>query len=71
VIVAERLLQAFREIEACGYSVKITSCQYVLSGDEGVTSTLVHISEADLLASDAQHAATQRGKLSIVNGGRQ
>jgi hypothetical protein len=71
MIIAEQLLEAFREIEACGYSVKITSCFFVLSGDEGATAQTVYINEADLLRDDAQHAAARRAKLCIVNGGRQ
>jgi hypothetical protein len=71
VIIAEKLLEAFADIERCGYSAKITSCFFVLSGDEGATAQTVYISEADLLKRDAEYAARQRGKLCIVNGGRQ
>jgi hypothetical protein len=70
MIIAECLLQAFREIEACGYTVKITSCFFVLSGDEGATAQTVYISEADLLKRDAEYAATQRAKLSLIDGAR-
>jgi hypothetical protein len=71
VIIGKRMLQAFREIEACGYSVKITSAFFVLSGDEGATAQTVYISEADLLKIDAQDAAARRAKMCVVNGGRQ
>jgi len=70
VIIAEKLLEAFRNIEACGYSVKIISACFELSGDEGATRQKVFISEADLLKRDAEYAARQRGKLSIIAGGR-
>jgi hypothetical protein len=71
MIIAEQLLEAFREIEACGYSVKITDCFFELSGDEGATRQIVFISEADLLKRAAEYAARQRAKLCIVSGGRQ
>jgi hypothetical protein len=70
VIIAERLLEAFADIERCGYSVKVISAVFVLSGDEGATAQTVYISEADLLKRDAEYAARQRGKLSIIAGGR-
>jgi hypothetical protein len=70
VIIAEKLLEAFREIEACGYTVKITSCFFVLSGDEGATAQTVYISETDLLRTDAAQAARQKPKLSLVDGGQ-
>jgi hypothetical protein len=70
MIIAEQLLEAFREIEACGYSVKITSAFFVLSGDEGATAQTVYISEADLLRSDAQDAAARRAKMCVVDGGQ-
>jgi hypothetical protein len=70
VIIAEKLFEAFRNIEACGYSVKITSCFFVLSGDEGATAQTVYISEADLLRTDAAQAARQKAKLSLVDGGQ-
>jgi hypothetical protein len=71
VIIAEKLIEAFRDIEACGYSVKITDCFFELSGDEGATRRKVFISEADLLQRDAEYAARQRARLSVINGGRE
>jgi hypothetical protein len=70
VIIAERLLQAFADIERCGYSVKVVSALFVLSGDEGATAQTVYISEADLLRTDAAQAARQKAKLSLVDGGQ-
>jgi hypothetical protein len=70
VIIAEKLLEAFRNIEAAGYSVKIISAYFELSGDEGATAQTIYISETDLLRTDAEQAAQQRGKLSIIAGGR-
>jgi hypothetical protein len=70
VIIAEKLIEAFRNIEACGYSVTIVAAYFELSGDEGATAQTVYISEADLLRTDAKQAAQQRGKLSIIAGGR-
>jgi hypothetical protein len=70
VIIAEKLLEAFRNIEAAGYSVKIISAYFELSGDEGATRRKVFISEADLLQRDAEYAARQRATLRAVNGGR-
>jgi hypothetical protein len=66
VIVAERLLQAFADIEHCGHACKITSCLFTMTGDEGATSTLAFMSEADLLRTDAQDAAARRAKMHVV-----
>jgi hypothetical protein len=71
VIVAERLLQAFRELEACGACCTITAAVFTMSADEGRTAQKVYMSADDLLRTDAQDAAARRAKMCVVNGGRQ
>jgi hypothetical protein len=66
MIIAPRLLQAFAEIEACGYSCTIVDAFFMMSGDEGRTRPKVFVSEADLLKRDAEYVAQQRAKLSVV-----
>jgi hypothetical protein len=66
MIIAERLLEALREIEACGYSCTIVDAFFMMSGDEGRTTQKVYMSADDLLRTDAQAAAQQRSKLSVV-----
>jgi hypothetical protein len=70
VIIAERLLQAFREIEACGGSCTVVGVFFTLTADEGRSTTKVYMDADDLLRTDALHAGAQRAKLSVVNGGK-
>jgi hypothetical protein len=70
-VIAERMQQELENFRAMGYAPRVTAVFFTLTGDEGATAHVVYMSETTLLQADAEAAATQRAKLSLVAGRRE